>query len=119
MQWRCIDDRPDETYAPAIPTRPPRGPFCAWMPRETPKSPFHPQVTPIQMPGPDQRTARNRRPRRRTPFGGGGGRLPVTEHEELQELEAARERNDVDVADLREMSVTELRQVGRELELDT
>jgi transcription termination factor Rho len=71
------------------------------------------------MPAPDQRTARNRRPRRRTPFGGGGGRLPVTEHEELQELEAARERNDIDVADLREMSVTELRQVGRDLELET
>jgi transcription termination factor Rho len=71
------------------------------------------------MPAPDQRTARNRRPRRRTPFGGGGGRLPVTEHEELQELEAARERNDIDVADLREMSVTELREVGRDLELDT
>jgi transcription termination factor Rho len=71
------------------------------------------------MPAPDQRTARNRRPRRRTPFGGGGGRLPVTDHEELQELEAARERNDVDVADLREMSVAELRQVGRDLELDT
>ena len=71
------------------------------------------------MPGPDQRTVRNRRPRRRTNFGGSAGRLPVTEHEELQELEAARERNDIDVADLREMSVTELRQVGRDLELDT
>ena len=72
------------------------------------------------MPGSDQRTSsRNRRPRRRAPFGGGGGgRLPVTEHEELQELEAARERNDIDVADLREMSVAELRQVGRDLELD-
>ncbi|HEX7951390.1 MAG TPA: transcription termination factor Rho [Candidatus Limnocylindrales bacterium] len=43
----------------------------------------------------------------------------MTEHEELQELEAARERNDIDVADLREMSVAELRQVGRDLELDT
>ncbi|MBI3751086.1 MAG: transcription termination factor Rho [Chloroflexi bacterium] len=71
------------------------------------------------MPGPDQRTVRNRRPRRRTNFGGSAGRLPVTEHEELQELEAARERNDIDVADLREMSVAELRQVGRDLELDT
>jgi transcription termination factor Rho len=46
------------------------------------------------------------------------GRLPVTENEELQELEAARERNDLDVADLREMSVAELRQVGRDLELE-
>ena len=70
------------------------------------------------MPGPDQRTVRNRRPRRRSNFSG-SGRLPVTEHEELQELEAARERNDIDVADLREMSVAELRQVGRDLELDT
>jgi transcription termination factor Rho len=43
----------------------------------------------------------------------------VTEYDEMQELEAARERNDLDVSDLREMSVTELRQVGRELELDT
>ena len=49
---------------------------------------------------------------------GGGGRAPVTEYEEQQELEAARERNDLDVSDLREMSVAELRQVGRELELD-
>jgi transcription termination factor Rho len=50
---------------------------------------------------------------------GGGGRAPVTEYDEMQELEAARERNDLDVADLREMSVAELRQVGRDLELDT
>src|SRR5436309_12003278 len=70
------------------------------------------------MAGPDQRT-RNRRPRRRAQFGGGGsGRAPVTEYDEMQELEAARERNDLDVGDLREMSVAELRQVGRELELD-
>jgi len=47
------------------------------------------------------------------------GRAPVTETDEMQELEAARERNDLDVTDLREMSVAELRQVGRELELDT
>src|SRR5262245_23307939 len=84
-------------------------------------APFHihfaQQVTPIHMAGPDQRT-RNRRPRRRGQFGG-GGRAPVTEYDEMQELEAARERNDLDVADLREMSVAELRQVGRELELDT
>jgi transcription termination factor Rho len=43
----------------------------------------------------------------------------VTEYDEMQELEAARERNDLEVNDLREMSLTELRQVGRELELDT
>ena len=50
---------------------------------------------------------------------GGGGRAPVTEYDEMQELEAARERNDLDVTDLREMSVAELRQVGRDLELDS
>jgi transcription termination factor Rho len=65
-------------------------------------------------PGPDQRS-RNRRPRRR---GQSSFRAPVTEYEEQQELEAARERNDLDVSDLREMSVNELRQVGRDLELD-
>ena len=52
-------------------------------------------------------------------MGGGRGPAPVTEYDEQQELEAARERNDLDVADLREMSVAELRQVGRELELET
>ncbi len=67
------------------------------------------------MPGPDQRPPRNRRPRRR----GQVGHAPVTEFDELRELEAARERNDLDVSDLREMSVAELRQVGRDLELDT
>ncbi|HTG40671.1 MAG TPA: Rho termination factor N-terminal domain-containing protein, partial [Methylomirabilota bacterium] len=46
-------------------------------------------------------------------------RAPVSEYEETLELEAARERNDLDVSDLREMSVTELRQVGRDLELET
>src|SRR5262245_32529451 len=65
--------------------------------------------------GPDQRQ-RNRRPRRRSQMSSRG---PVSEFEEMQEAEAARERNDLDVADLREMSVTELRQVGRELELET
>ena len=71
-------------------------------------------------PGPDQRdqrAQRNRRPRRRAPIGG-GGRAPVTEFEEQQELEAARERNDLEVSDLREMSVAELRQVSRDLEVD-
>ena len=52
-------------------------------------------------------------------MGGSGRGAPVTEYDEQQELEAARERNDLDVADLREMSVAELRQVGRELELET
>jgi transcription termination factor Rho len=61
---------------------------------------------------------RNRRPRRRAPVGG-SGRAPVSEYEEMQEVEAARERNDLEVSDLLEMSVTELKQVGRELELDT
>ena len=37
----------------------------------------------------------------------------------MQELEAARERNDLDVSDLLEMSVTELRQVGRDLAMET
>ena len=70
-------------------------------------------------PGPDQRDrSRNRRPRRR-PQIGGGGRAPVTEYEEQLEIEAARERNDLEVADLREMSVAELRQVSRELEIET
>ncbi len=62
----------------------------------------------------------NRRPRRGGPVGGGGGgRAPVSEYDEMQELEAARERNDLDVTDLREMSVAELRRVGSDLELDT
>ena len=62
----------------------------------------------------DQRS-RNRRPRRRVPV----SRAPVSEYEEQQELEAARERNDLEISDLREMSVNELRRVGRDLELDT
>src|SRR5258706_11985613 len=65
--------------------------------------------------GPDQRS-RNRRPRRRNQV---SSRAPVTEYEEQQELEAARERNDLDVTDLREMSVNELRAVGHDLELET
>ena len=43
----------------------------------------------------------------------------MTDHEELLEAEAARERNDLDIADLQEMSVNELRQVSRDLELDS
>src|SRR5207237_7493665 len=62
--------------------------------------------------------ARNRTPRRRMPMTG-GGRAPVSEYDEMQELEAARERNDLDIVDLRAMSVTELRSVGRDLEIET
>ena len=47
------------------------------------------------------------------------GRAPVSEYDEMQELEAARERNDLDISDLRAMSVTELRSVGRDLEIET
>jgi len=43
----------------------------------------------------------------------------VTEYDEQAEAEAARERNDLDVRDLREMSVNELRRVGAELEIDS
>ena len=45
-------------------------------------------------------------------------RLPVTEQDEVAELEAARERNDLDIRDLREMTVLELQQVGERLEID-
>jgi transcription termination factor Rho len=69
---------------------------------------------------PDQRDqrSRNRRGRRR---GGGGGlaRLPVTEQDELQELEASRERQDLNISDLRAMTESELRSVSRELEVET
>jgi transcription termination factor Rho len=44
---------------------------------------------------------------------------PVTEYDEQQEIEAARERNDLDISELREMSVPELREVARELQLET
>ena len=63
--------------------------------------------------GPDPR--RNRRPRRRSQ----SSRLPVTENDELAELEAARERNDLDIRDLREMSIMELRRVGERLDIGT
>jgi transcription termination factor Rho len=61
------------------------------------------------------------RSRRRTRRRGGGGqisRLPVTEYDEQAEAEAARERNDLAANELRSMSVTELRTVGRDLDLD-
>jgi transcription termination factor Rho len=41
----------------------------------------------------------------------------VTDRDEMLEAEAARERNDLVVEDLRAMSLTELRSVGRELDL--
>jgi transcription termination factor Rho len=66
--------------------------------------------------GPDQRDRQRRRTRRRPQ---GAIRGPVTEYDEQQELEAARERNDLDISDLREMSVPELRQIAGELELET
>src|SRR2546422_8481580 len=65
---------------------------------------------------PDQRDRSRRRGRRRPQ---GSVHAPVTEYDEQQEIEAARERNDLDISDLREMSVPELRQVARELELET
>ncbi len=64
--------------------------------------------------GPDQRPSRNRRTRRRPQT----NRLPVTEQDEVAELEAARERNDLDFSDLREMSVKELREISKGLEVD-
>src|SRR5919108_578438 len=75
---------------------------------------LHLQVTPTHMPNIQDQRSRNRR-RRRMPV----SRAPVTEYEEQQEIEAARERNDLDITDLREMSVNELRAVSRDLELDT
>jgi transcription termination factor Rho len=67
--------------------------------------------------GPDQRDqrARNRRPRRRPQ---GATRPPVSEFDELQEIEAARERNDLNISDLGAMSEKELRAVGADLELE-
>src|SRR4051812_33104258 len=98
---------------PRIPDRPAQRIDSARNPART-RPPFRfPEGISPPMPqlGPDQRQ-RNRRPRRR----GQIQRAPVTEYEEQQELEAARNRNDLDVADLREMSVTELRAVSRDLQ---
>jgi len=68
--------------------------------------------------GPDQRDqrARNRRPRRRPQ---GATRPPVSEFDELQELEAARERNDLNISELGAMSDKDLRALGHELELES
>ena len=68
------------------------------------------------MAGPDQ--SRDQRSRRRPRRRSQQGRLPSTDHDEQLEAEAARERNDLGVADLRAMSVTQLKSVGRELEVD-
>jgi transcription termination factor Rho len=68
------------------------------------------------MPGPDQQRDRSRRRPRRRPQS--GGRLPVTDSDELLEAEAARERNDIGAAELRAMSVTQLRSVTRELDVE-
>ena len=65
---------------------------------------------------PDQRDRSRRRGRRRPQ---GSIHAPVTEYDEQQEIEAARERNDLDISELREMSVPELREVARELQLET
>src|SRR3954454_433450 len=64
--------------------------------------------------GPDQRPGRNRRPRRRSQT----SRLPVTEQDEVAELQASRDRNDLDIRDLREMTVKELREVGVTLDIE-
>jgi transcription termination factor Rho len=66
--------------------------------------------------GPDQRDQRARRRPRRRPQG--ATRPPVSEFDELQELEAARERNDLNISDLGAMSEKELRAVGQDLDLD-
>jgi transcription termination factor Rho len=68
------------------------------------------------MAGPDQQRDQRsrRRPRRRPPQ----ARLPVTDHEELLEAEAARQRNDLAAEELRAMSMTELRSVSRDLEVE-
>ncbi len=68
------------------------------------------------MPGPEQQQRdRSRRRTRRRPQ---SSRLPVTDHDEILEAEAARERNDLAADELRAMSVNELRSVSRELELE-
>src|SRR3954464_15426131 len=76
---------------------------------------LYPRGQPHPMPnGPDQRPGRNRRPRRRSQT----SRLPVTEQDEVAELQASRDRNDLDIRDLREMTVKELREVGVTLDIE-
>jgi len=106
--------RADSRIAPRA-TTPASGPPA--VPRRPATRP-HPssEVRTSPMPnGNDNRPSRNRRPRRRPQ---GGARVPVTEYDELAEAEAARERNDLDIRDLREMSDTELRRVGAQLDVE-
>ena len=90
------------------------------IPRERPGTiPVSPVTgDPYLMPaiGPDPRDprSRNRRTRRRP----NAPRPPVTDFDELQEAEAARGRNDLAIAELREMSEKELRSIGRELDIE-
>ncbi len=65
--------------------------------------------------GPEARDQRSRRrPRRRSTT----ARLPATDYDELLEAEAARDRNDLAADELRAMSVSELRSVSRELDIE-
>src|SRR3954451_22510927 len=64
--------------------------------------------------GPDQRPGRNRRPRRRSQT----SRRPVTEQDEGAELQASRDRNDLHIRDLREMTVKDGVEVGVKLHDD-
>ena len=65
--------------------------------------------------GPEPRDQRARRRPRRRPS---AARLPATEYDELLEAEAARDRNDLAADELRAMSVSELRSVSRELDIE-
>jgi transcription termination factor Rho len=73
-----------------------------------------PYLMPAIGPDPRDPRSRNRRTRRRP----NAPRPPVTDFDELQEAEAARGRNDLAIAELREMSEKELRTIGRELEIE-
>jgi transcription termination factor Rho len=65
--------------------------------------------------GPEPRDQRSRRrPRRRQST----ARLPATDYDEALEAEAARERHDLAAEELRAMSVSELRSVSRELDIE-
>ena len=106
-----IDAPETASYSLSIPPRLPQRMRFRANPSGAPSGEAHPMPSN----GSDPRS-RNRRPRRRMPIA--GGRAPVSEYDEMQELEAARERNDLDIVDLRQMSVTELRSVGRDLEIE-
>jgi transcription termination factor Rho len=66
--------------------------------------------------GSDQREARGRRRRRRSPS---GPRTIISDVEEMSELEGSSNRHDLGLSELREMSVSELETVGRELQVET